>query len=304
MKNKILVDYFAVSFNMISVYEFWDYLPDFRQFQYERIYGHYGYNDREYARGIGIHHHGKPDMGVLLELTGEGCRTLEEVLDIDWVHFFQKLLRDGKVKNITRLDIAYDTFDTFDIETFYKDVLNQSFVSRFSDYRVEKGSKGTSVYLGSSKSLIMYRIYDKAAEQKISGNWIRFELQLRGDRALSVVQSLCDGLLVGELFFGVLNNYFRVIDPTSSTRKERCVMADYWLEFIDHMDKLQIFERGDSIYDLAKLEKFVYEQAGNSIKTLIACVGEAEFKAELKERNRRLGDKHKILLNKYAPKGY
>jgi len=65
-----------------------------------------GYKDRKYFSCISIHYNGRADMGVWVEMSGQGCRTFESLLNVGWDNLF-KFIRDNALK-ITRLDVAFD----------------------------------------------------------------------------------------------------------------------------------------------------------------------------------------------------
>ena len=64
-----------------------------------------GYRDRKYFSCISIHYNGRPDMGVWVEMSGQGCRTFESLSKVGWEGIFS-FIRDNGLK-ITRLDVAY-----------------------------------------------------------------------------------------------------------------------------------------------------------------------------------------------------
>ena len=51
--------------------------------------GAHGYLDRKYFSCISIHYNGRADMGVWVELSGQGCRTFETLSDRGWADLFQ-----------------------------------------------------------------------------------------------------------------------------------------------------------------------------------------------------------------------
>ena len=65
-----------------------------------------GYLDRKYFSCISIHYNGRSDMGVWVEMSGQGCRTFESLSNVGWEGIFS-FIRDNGLK-ITRLDVAYD----------------------------------------------------------------------------------------------------------------------------------------------------------------------------------------------------
>lgn len=64
-----------------------------------------GYRDRKYFSCISIHYNGRPDMGVWVEMSGQGCRTFESLSAVGWERLFS-FIRENGLK-ITRLDVAY-----------------------------------------------------------------------------------------------------------------------------------------------------------------------------------------------------
>lgn len=122
----------------------------------------------------------RPEVHV--QLSGRGCDAFDCF----------SLPNDAKV---TRLDIAFDSFDGYyTVEDVWGCLLQDKYAgkSRTIDGYMGFAGKhsGRTVYIGSPKSDTRLRIYDKAAEQGITQkqrldykDWSRFELQLRGDSA-------------------------------------------------------------------------------------------------------------------------
>ena len=47
-----------------------------------------GYRDRKYFSCISVHYNGRPDMGVWVEMSGQGCRTFESLSAVGWEDLF------------------------------------------------------------------------------------------------------------------------------------------------------------------------------------------------------------------------
>ncbi|MDD2956725.1 MAG: hypothetical protein PHD67_10530, partial [Oscillospiraceae bacterium] len=47
-----------------------------------------GYQDRKYFSCISIHYNGRSDMGVWVEMSGQGCRTFESLSPVGWDNLF------------------------------------------------------------------------------------------------------------------------------------------------------------------------------------------------------------------------
>lgn len=54
----------------------------------------------------------------------------------------------------------------------------------------DKWVPGDTVYIGSAKSAVQVTVYNKAAEQKIDGDWIRIEITWRGKHAVAAHQAM------------------------------------------------------------------------------------------------------------------
>jgi len=208
--------------------------------------GNYGYR-RQLANGnVRIYFEGKDDMGIHVQLSGQGCRQVEESLKGDWLTLFKKIIDvEG---TFTRLDLAVDDFaGVLNIEKIQKKTKRKEYVSRFTNWEVRTSCKndsnryGKSVYFGSAKSDIRLRFYDKAAEQEIEDlHWVRTELQLRNERASNAILLYASGKSIGEIVAGVLKNYIRFVDPSSDSNKWRWKTSKFWDKFITNAEVLRL----------------------------------------------------------------
>lgn len=94
-----------------------------------------------------------------------------------------------------RIDLAIDTHDSgINLWDYFKLVDNGFAKTRAKSWRYITGeNQGATVYIGSRQSEVMLRIYNKAAEQDVEGDWIRAELELKGSRAVEVARMLSYG---------------------------------------------------------------------------------------------------------------
>lgn len=67
-----------------------------------------GYRDRLYFGCISVHFNGRDDMGVWVEMSGQGCRNFEDLstLSDKWDTLFSFIQEHNL--HITRLDVAFD----------------------------------------------------------------------------------------------------------------------------------------------------------------------------------------------------
>lgn len=98
---------------------------------------------------------------------------------------------------VSRIDIAFDLFDRkINLNRIYADwkagtVSTKARTVRpmVSGTRNEHGEieESTTLYFGSRTSDIMVRMYEKGKEQRTDLDWIRIELEIKGDRAKAVL---------------------------------------------------------------------------------------------------------------------
>ena len=226
--------------------------------------------DRKYFGCISVHYNGREDMGVWCEMSGQGCRNFEDLTTLPnkWKDIFQFI--HGCSLHITRLDVAYDDHTgILDIERVASDVQAQHYVSCMRWWEVTRSSQGVSCQVGSPKSKVLVRIYDKAAERGFDDgrHWVRVELQMRDGRAEEFSRIPMD---IGEAFAGVLLNCLRFVEPDpSDSNKSRWQMADYWANLVGDMGRIKIFTLPGSDYNLEKCRHFVIDMAGKAIDAML-----------------------------------
>lgn len=189
--------------------------------------------------------------GYMMEMTPFG----EYGLDMD-INVLRELLERIKhIGHVTRIDLAVDDkicpyFTLLELQNILEE---QRFCSKFRSWQLVKDCTtsnvltGATIYLGSRRSDIMLRVYDKQLERIAKGiegaediPWVRWELELKNEYANVVLTDLLNGVDVGSLLFGILSNYFRVI-VFDDSNKSRCSMDKKWEQFIDEVSKIQLF---------------------------------------------------------------
>ena len=302
--NRIIYDWVSISSKCCSVQNFIELLGmDNPSIVWTNTYGFYGYKDRMYFGGISIHYNGhNEDMGVLLELSGQGCRTFEEHGHGDYQQLFNLVIDEPEDCRITRLDVAYDDFNQkLDLDTISSQLFNDTYVCNSGKFNVQHGTDGYSCDIGRKSSNTYLRIYDKKQEQGKDDilHWIRFELQLRAENAFSFISASSGN--IGHKFFAYVNKFIRFVDPSETdSNKRRWDMSEWWRNFIEHLEKFKTISKGEKDYGLYRLSKYIFEQAGNSIETYIEIKGFEAFLKELAERTSTLKPHHIALINEYS----
>ncbi|EGO8404604.1 XRE family transcriptional regulator [Enterococcus faecalis] len=180
-------------------------LMDFESF-YEKPTGLFGYRLMYEYDNIRVLLSKKgDDRGILIELSGQGCRNYEYILnelDQQWLDFFGRcLFVDGVMK---RIDIAIDDYiEYFSLDTVAKKIRTELFDTNFKKYRVvgsgnvvDGVSEGTTIYFGTRNSLVYFCFYQKnheiANREKIPIEEVevknRYEVRLHDEKAHKFIE--------------------------------------------------------------------------------------------------------------------
>jgi len=263
--------------------------------------GRNGYKCRYFFENISILYDGAENMGVCVDMSGTGCRAFETYSTINWNELMQILFYNVGDYNVTRLDMAFDDHTgILDIDQLRDDTDDHMYVSRSKTWKVEYGSKGTTIYHGSPKSNMYIRIYDKAAERELDDvHWIRVELQMRDEIATGFISGLMNNP-VGIHFRGVLHNYLRyVVDPGTDVNMSRWPMAKYWAELLEGVQQIRCWSDPGVEYNEFTLAHFVVEQVGNALDCYLRIFGLDDLLRELGNRSVKMSPKYQRLLQKY-----
>ena len=263
-----------------------------------------GYPMRQMYGGVNILYGGREDMGVCLTMSGQGCRTFETYGHGDWFGLLGTFITPDYY-NLTRLDLAFDDHTgILDINRLLDDTDDHYYVSRSRWWKVEYGSEGTSIYHGSPKSDVRFRIYDKAAERGLhdGSHWIRVEMQLRDKLASSMATEILLDLNVGRSFCGVLRNYLTYRDPNGDSNRSRWPLADYWEKLLAGADSVRLWSAPGVEYNVFRLERFLVDQCGAAIRCYNDLYGFPELMDKIKLKGIRISPKYQILLQQ-AGKG-
>ena len=298
-ENKVIYDWLSVTSKIHSPFDF-VVLLGMSGVTWEETKGAHGYRDRLYYNGISVHYNGREDMGVWLEMSGQGCRAFETYGNGDFENLFAEVKENPQDMHLTRLDVAFDDHDgILDMDVICQDTLAGNFVSPSTYWEVIQSSKGQCVMIGAPSSSVLIRIYDKARERGLTDGkpWTRVELQLRNDRARMFTALPYS---FGEKWCGVLLNYLRYVVPNpEDSNKSRWETADYWLDLLWFASALSIYEKPGVDYNIMHCERYVFEMAGNAVDTLLNCYGIDEFLEQLKKRKPKQNPKYQRIVEQY-----
>jgi len=305
--NIILYDWLSFSSKVHTVEQIKELLG-LTSVPYQEIYGFYGYGKRLTYEGVSILYDGhSPNMGVMVDMSGQGCRTYESFGTGEWESLFD-LIKCGqkeRLMNISRLDIAYDDHEgILDIAKICADTEAGNYISRTRNFEVINSNKGKTVVHGSKNSSVFIRIYDKAKERGHTDgrHWIRFELQLRDRNAFGFIQNDTE---IGKKFLGVVYNYLRYVIPSQTdTNSRRWPDTAYWQNFMQSVEKIRISYKPGVEYNERNLETFVLHNSGNSINVFRKIYGDDNLigALDIKDRAANYSPKQKKLMDKYKGK--
>lgn len=278
--------------------------------------GSKGYRDRLYFDHISIFYNGREDMGVWLDMSGQGCRVFESLGRGDFNVLFAPVFDNPGDFNITRLDVAYDDHtgvldfprlvtDTQELESG----LPVNYITRYCSRDVHWSHKdgderpAWSVEHGRKSSESMVRIYDKAAERGFfDRHWVRVELQLRRQLALNFAQQLYYGSPIGDLWRGVIYNNLRYVDDFGTdSNRWRWPMKSYWADLLEDAQRIRLYKKPGVEYNMVNLENFVFGTASAAIDTYIQIMGLTMFYEQLRRsrQGRELPVKYQQLKSTY-----
>ena len=218
-----------------------------------------------------------------VNMSGSGCRAYEShSSNCDW-NSLLALLVSCEDYHISRLDVSYDDFDNvLDMDIIYHESLQRehmitTFRRGFWELGILNAKKERTVYFGSKKSNLMFRIYDKKEERNRSdlSHWVRWEIQLRDDRVCTFVRKYIENdYNIGEVFAGVIYNYLRFVEPEENdTNNRRWGLQEWYKKFIGNAEKIKLFEKKDEEYNLYKLKQTTTKKFGGATATYIQAVG-------------------------------
>lgn len=274
-------------------------------------FGFSGYRKSLRFGNISIFYEGREDMGCHVEMSGQGCRHYEGLFSGNpWGALFRSVL-DSQGK-FTRLDLALDTVDgslpldrlcaaVQDPENQIRTLFGEWRRIVKGSFRQGEGITGETLYLGSSKSHVLFRIYNKAQEVGIKGDWVRFELQLRDKRAQEAVRHMGSSSL-GAVAVGIVNNYFAIVNADDSNVSRRTLQG-WWADWLQSTGKISLSTE-QAVKFVADTMEFIKRQYAPSLAMIKQHLGAQPFKTfvgELLEDGReRMSAKHERMLSASA----
>lgn len=269
--------------------------------------GGFGYKSQVRCGNISIYSDGKPDMGIHVEMTGQGCRQFESRSG-KWRELISRVFEVGG--HFTRVDVAIDDREGyFSLLEVREKMERRELRSRFKEGRDttsfsfsdESRRDGKTLYFGSTKSDAKIRIYDKAVEQGVDGLWIRTELECRRERANILARYLADSEDVGAIVAGVLKNYLAFVDPSTDSNKARWSISPWWEKFLGSVERLKLAMK-KAERTIEQVREWFEKQAAPSLALLLKFEGgDLDYLVKLSsDGEKRLKPKHLAMLQGFC----
>lgn len=241
--------YNPVNFNNADDYDYtrtFDYFMDkFPEFQrvpdmifLDRVWSHYR-KAIQLNMDILIHFDDSEsnNKGVCVQVSSNALPYLFSLFNCNSVQDLFILLKDRGAK-FTRIDLAFDDFTKsflpYDFWEFYNTGCLVTRIKHLSWYSSgNKSCKGQTFYAGNRSSDKFLRIYDKEVESHGQISSVRYEFELKKNICESYAAAIINGDQID--FISLITQYFRVINPDSSTRTNTADLLDEWESFCKNL---------------------------------------------------------------------
>lgn len=303
MKNQVIIDYLAFTIKNDNENELVGSAREFHTFL-ENFCSTYGHPLENYTGG---HLYTKGYMSfsgfrtyfggsqtgrtMFVQISGSGCVLIDRYFEGGLLNFMQYLLQF--CPKIKRLDLAADEVGEASEDSSY--CLNIDRLIKYKEKHLLTGSarkvgihsdenlrgkrlSGFTMYLGSRKSDVFMRIYDKLSEQNIhgDGHWMRCELELHNSKATEafIILTSADDfeLRLKEFYNSVCLNHIRFIDKIESNIT-RSKTSKWWTDFLDGCEVKFKFSQERELKTIHNLMNWVDHSVLGAIKVVQETYG-------------------------------
>lgn len=194
------------------------------------------------------------DRGVLIQLSGEGCRHYDSVLEErqeDYKDFLRRVKEHGG--HATRVDVALDDFEGFfSISEMKKKIKKGEYNTRFKKGREigdldfsENESAGETVYFGTRSSNMHFCFYEKnyeiANRENIPLEDVevknRYEVRIMDGRAEKFLEEYMSSYDFGEVILGIISRQVTILEIDREGNES---VWKKWLEFINGAEAIRL----------------------------------------------------------------
>ena len=280
---QVLLDYLTFSSKIHDVAYFVDRLG-LSGCEFIEGPGRNSYKNRLWYMGVNFYYGSeREDMNICVELSGSGCRLVEELSGgtFDWFAFLSEMIPDirSREMGVSRIDIAGDDHEgILSFPRMYAHCKHRRYICR-SRRRIWIDGDEQEILFGASGSNRRLRIYNKALEQGIEGQiekpWVRVEMQMRNEDAVSFLLNWVKCNDIGRCYGGVLLDYLRFTDkaPDNSRNNHLLKTMSWWSKFVSEVQACPQLYLEDSPYTLQRVKDFLRRQASSSLKLWLEANG-------------------------------
>lgn len=192
---------------LLSMLDYNSAIPETARFGYTTAH--------RFASGLVVmSNSGRIDMGRHWVLSGSCLQEITNTLSKTVFEILRIVVQEGA--KVTRLDLAKDArSEAIELTKIFSAIQTGSYSGKtktFSQISDTKG--GHTIYIGSRSSERFARLYHKGAQLGTGEDWIRFEIEMKGDVAKEAARSLVGGSYApGQLFDGIAKGMCVVASP-------------------------------------------------------------------------------------------
>lgn len=296
-ENRLSVDWaeFTVSWG-VDWQDVCRYFPGLDKLEPESMpRGLHGYKKRYSFGPITVLTDGTFEMGHHFVLTGDCLRQLH-MNPIQMIGLISDL--GGR---FTRLDIALDDFEEhLTMDRLLTCLRGKQIVSKSRKYKLDESGTldgeseiGRTLYIGSGKSHVLWRFYEKAREMRAKGktkttlDWLRIEGQFRAERAEVLAKRIWQEQNLGVVFASVLDAYISIREPGTDSNRSRWAVAGWWKKFVGLCARFR-WGIEKAVPDMEKKRTWFQRQIAPTFAAIARTFGAEELERLFCEGDRRL----------------
>lgn len=275
--------------------DYLDHMPEHRES------GQMGYTETyAWAGGLKLYDNPKrPEMGVCMVASGDAC----EYYGFDRLsHVYQSLQLKA-----TRVDIAVDEcpfepellrkhWYRDEVRTVCKPQVNaQPDRAHLRTHNWVSSPDGDTFYMGSRSSTQFARCYN-------SRGFTRFEMELKKERAVQVMELLNGGVPMAQVAGSVIDQFVAFV-KLDDTNRARCTLQRFWARFLNMLDDAGVRTRLDPLPDatIGRTIDWIEGQVAASLYVYETVMGARDDYEGVRRNLRRIGleactGKHKALI--------
>lgn len=223
------------------------------------------------------------ERGVLVELTGQGCRHYEAILDErneTWKDFFYRCQSFGDI-SFRRIDFALDDkIGIVSIPELIKKTEKGMFKSKFRTTRSinekqikEEGEQGATLYLGSRKGTIHFAFYEKDYEQAMKLKKTReeievknrYEIRMMNEKANKFIEEYLNRFDCSIVIRSIIDQYVTFYDYDKNSKEY--VESKKWRELLQTTTNID-FRMEPEPQSFQKSLRWIKYQGGRTLKKI------------------------------------